>query len=63
MIGAGFLAGIGFTMSIFITLLAFNNEIAISNAKIAILTGSVISAITGLIWLKISLRKASLNRN
>lgn len=57
-IGAGLLAGIGFTMSIFITLLAFDDETVISNAKIAILVGSFISAITGLIWLRVSLKKA-----
>ncbi len=57
--GIGLLAGIGFTMSIFITLLAFENEVSIINAKIAVLTGSVMSAILGLIWLSISLKKTT----
>jgi NhaA family Na+:H+ antiporter len=56
-VGAGVLAGIGFTMSIFITMLAFEEEAIINNAKIAILTGSVISGIAGLLWLRLTLRK------
>ena len=51
-LGAGLLAGIGFTMSIFITLLAFNNNEIINQAKIAILIASLIAGLTGLIWLK-----------
>lgn len=54
-IGAGFLGGIGFTMSIFITLLAFSNEDVVNNSKIAILVASVIAGITGYLWLKLTL--------
>lgn len=51
-IGAGFLAGIGFTMSIFITNLAFKgNPGLINNAKMAILLTSLISGIVGYFWL------------
>ncbi|MCO6512600.1 MAG: Na+/H+ antiporter NhaA [Aridibacter famidurans] len=51
-IGAGFLAGIGFTMSIFITNLAFKgNEAVINNSKMAILLTSLISGIVGYLWL------------
>jgi NhaA family Na+:H+ antiporter len=46
-VGAGFLGGIGFTMSIFITLLAFNDPAIVQGAKIAILFGSLLSGITG----------------
>lgn len=47
-IGVSFLAGIGFTMAIFIASLAFeNNPIYIDSAKIGILIGSLISAILG----------------
>lgn len=53
----GFLAGIGFTMSIFITLLAFNEPHIINTSKIAIIVGSVISAILGYIGLRFSLRR------
>ncbi|MCE3038442.1 sodium/proton antiporter NhaA [Helicobacter anatolicus] len=44
---AGVLAGIGFTMSIFVSNLAFENLEAIELAKIAILLASFLSAITG----------------
>jgi len=50
--GAGLLGGIGFTMSIFITLLAFDSIEFINSSKIAILIASLLSAITGFIWLK-----------
>lgn len=52
-IGAGFLAGIGFTMSIFITNLAFVGEADfIASAKIGVLIGSVLAALTGFLILK-----------
>jgi Na+:H+ antiporter, NhaA family len=46
-IGVGFLGGIGFTMSIFITLLAFQDELHVDEAKIAILAASLASALLG----------------
>jgi len=55
--GAGFLGGIGFTMSIFIALLAFDNQEIIKTSKIAIFIGSLIAGITGLLLLKLTLRK------
>ena len=54
--GAGILGGIGFTMSIFITLLAFDTDSDIVNSKIAILIASFIAAITGFIILKLTLK-------
>ena len=51
-VGVGFLAGIGFTMSIFISLLSFNTAEFTAGAKFSILTGSVISGITGYVILK-----------
>ena len=56
-IGAGMLAGIGFTMSIFVTLLAFTNNTDIATAKIAIIFASLVSAILGLICLHFILKK------
>ena len=47
LIGVGFLAGIGFTMSIFITLLAFDDPSIVVNAKTAILVSSLVAAVTG----------------
>ena len=55
-LGAGMLGGIGFTMSIFITLLAFENPEMVNNSKIAILIASVIAGTIGLFWLKVSLK-------
>ncbi|WP_443939622.1 Na+/H+ antiporter NhaA [Pedobacter sp. MW01-1-1] len=51
-IGLGMLAGIGFTMSIFIALLSFNNPLHILEAKFAILTASVVSGTVGFLFLK-----------
>lgn len=51
LIGAAWLAGIGFTMSLFISQLAFANPENVEQAKLGILLGSVISATVGLIWL------------
>lgn len=48
MLGAGLLAGIGFTMSIFIALLSFKGHVEIQDeAKFAILVASVISGFAG----------------
>ncbi len=55
-LGAGLLAGIGFTMSIFITLLAFENELIINNAKFLILIASFVSGLLGYIWLQQALK-------
>ena len=52
--GAGLLGGIGFTMSIFITNLAFQGEVNIINAsKMAILLSSFAAGIIGFLWLKL----------
>lgn len=56
-LGVGFLAGIGFTMSIFITLLAFENETIINNAKFIILLASLVAGLIGFISLKLTLSK------
>lgn len=58
-IGVGFLGGIGFTMSIFVTLLAFEDHQIITNSKFMILIGSLISGLIGFIWLKKSLSKTT----
>jgi len=50
--GVAFLAGIGFTMSIFITNLAFTDPGVIISSKISILLASMIAAITELVILK-----------
>lgn len=55
--GVGLLGGIGFTMSIFVTLLAYDNELIINNSKLIILISSLIAGILGLITLNIVLKK------
>lgn len=53
--GAGILGGIGFTMSIFITNLAFaGNEAAINASKMAVLLASVVAGSIGFLWLTAS---------
>jgi len=56
-LGVGFLGGIGFTMSIFITLLAFDNATIISNAKFIILLSSLVAGVVGFTILKLILTK------
>jgi NhaA family Na+:H+ antiporter len=51
LIGAAWLAGIGFTMSLFIAQLAFSSSETVEQAKLGILLGSAISAVVGLTWL------------
>ena len=51
LIGVGLLAGIGFTMSIFITLLAFSDDISVVSSKISILIASVLAGTLGFLWL------------
>jgi NhaA family Na+:H+ antiporter len=54
-VGVAFLAGVGFTMAIFIAGLAFANTPGlIDSAKIGILIGSIISAIIGYVILRFS---------
>ena len=55
--GAGCLAGIGFTMSLFIADLAWNDQALIANAKIGILTASLLSGILGYVVLSRALPK------
>jgi len=50
-IGLGLLGGIGFTMSIFIALLSFNDTAHQNEAKFAVLTASVIAGTTGFLLL------------
>ena len=57
LIAVGFLGGIGFTMSIFIALLAFEDNQIINNSKFMILIASFISGAIGFVWLKKSLNK------
>jgi len=48
--GASIAAGIGFTMSIFVTNLAFSDHALIDSCKMAIFASSVFSAAVGFMW-------------
>jgi len=50
-LGAAWLAGIGFTMSLFIAQLAFADTALVEEAKLGIVIGSFASALIGLAWL------------
>lgn len=54
--GVGILGGIGFTMSIFVTLLAFDSPTLINSGKLAILFASLTAGLIGFTWLRFSLR-------
>ena len=51
-IGVGVLGGIGFTVSIFISGLSYDVDALTSQAKIGILIGSILSAVTGFALLR-----------
>jgi NhaA family Na+:H+ antiporter len=61
-LGAAWLGGIGFTMSLFIAQLAFTDNPALfEEARLGIIVASVIAAIVGLTWLYISARKSTVS--
>jgi NhaA family Na+:H+ antiporter len=51
MVGIGLLGGIGFTVSLFITGLAFDNQILVDEGKIGILVASFTAGIIGFLYL------------
>jgi NhaA family Na+:H+ antiporter len=57
LLACSFLGGIGFTMSVFITLLAFQNAQWIMEIKWTIICSSVIAALLGYLFLLGSLKK------
>lgn len=56
-IGLGFIGGIGFTMSLFISSLAFETQELMNQAKIGIFFGSIAAGLIGFYILKSSLKK------
>jgi len=49
--GASLLGGVGFTMSIFVSDIAFSNPELVNLAKLSIILSSIISGILGAAWL------------
>lgn len=56
MLGIGCLGGIGFTMSIFISLLAFDDSVVINNAKLVVLISSLVAGLIGFGILRLTLK-------
>ena len=56
-LGLGMLAGIGFTMSIFVSTLAFQEPFPQNISKLSVLIASVMSMIIGYVWLKVTTPK------
>jgi Na+:H+ antiporter, NhaA family len=60
MVGAGILAGIGFTVSLFIAELAFGGGgDTLARAKLGVLAASVVAGVLGYLWLRLALRSAA----
>lgn len=56
--GAGMLAGIGFTVSLFVANLAFVDAALLTQAKLGVLLGTLCSAALGVTWLLLHTRRA-----
>jgi NhaA family Na+:H+ antiporter len=57
-IGIASIAGVGFTMSIFIANLAFGNDLVnINSSKVGIIIGSIISGVVGVVILRLTSKK------
>ncbi|QQR91969.1 MAG: Na+/H+ antiporter NhaA [Myxococcales bacterium] len=52
LLGAGLLAGVGFTMALFISALAFTPAALLAEAKLGVMTASVFAGLTGYAWLR-----------
>jgi Na+:H+ antiporter, NhaA family len=57
MIGLGLLAAIGFTMSIFISMLAFKDSFTQDISKMAVMVASVIAILLGYAWFKFFIKE------
>lgn len=59
LVGAGMLAGIGFTVSLFVANLAFADAALLAGAKLGVLIGTLCSAALGVAWLLLQTRRAA----
>jgi NhaA family Na+:H+ antiporter len=58
LLGAGILAGIGFTMALFITTLAFEDPALAAASKLGVMAASVLATACGVVWLARALPRA-----
>lgn len=61
-VGGAFVAGIGFTVSLFIGAIAFEDESLRQAATVAVLIASVVSAVLGCLWLSFVARRVPRDR-
>jgi Na+:H+ antiporter, NhaA family len=61
-LGVAWLAGIGFTMSLFVAQLAFDEPVFMEQAKLGILFASSIAGMVGLVWIVLATRRHDRNR-
>lgn len=59
MLGVSILAGIGFTMAIFVSNLAFSDEVMLTAVKLAILAASALAGIAGYLFLWMQAKRSS----
>jgi NhaA family Na+:H+ antiporter len=58
--GVGILAGVGFTVALFISSLSFGDETLVASAKVAVLAASLAAGSIGYFYLRFALRDNSL---
>jgi NhaA family Na+:H+ antiporter len=58
--GVGILAGVGFTVALFITSLSFGDETLVATAKVAVLAASLAAGLIGYFYLRFALKDTSL---
>jgi Na+:H+ antiporter, NhaA family len=61
--GVGILAGVGFTVALFISSLSFADETLVATAKMAVLAASLAAGTIGYFYLRLALRGNSYDRN
>jgi NhaA family Na+:H+ antiporter len=61
--GVGILAGVGFTVALFISGLSFGDESLVATAKVAVLAASLAAGIIGYFYLRFALGDHSIDRN
>jgi NhaA family Na+:H+ antiporter len=57
--GVGILAGVGFTVALFISGLSFGDESVVATAKVAVLAASLAAGAIGYFYLRFALRDSS----